>query len=265
MRRALSCVAALIAAAAFAQQKTVDVVPVNCVVIVGNQTTYPEDEDGSFVATNVPSANPLRAQLTCTEADGGLTGAVTEQFGSTPGGIVAAGPFGPRQPLPPLPDHLVVTPDHLVLTVGESARLEVQSIGPSGFADPVTALATFRSGSPAVKVEGTGRVTGMAAGEALIGISLLGRVKVITATVVGSLDQPHSFTYVPDQRCVELKSLKLYLQRFRNEGIFYEMVINRIMDDFAAACRPRRLTVVGAFTPRGGITTTVTCRYEAAR
>ena len=73
-----------------------------------------------------------------------------------------------------------------------------------------------------------------------------------------------TFTYTPDKLCVELKSLKLYLQRFRNEGIFYENVINRLLDDFVAACQPRRLTVVGAFTPRGGISTTVTCVHEAA-
>ena len=69
--------------------------------------------------------------------------------------------------------------------------------------------------------------------------------------------------YVPDQKCVELKSLKLYLQRFRNQGIFYENVVNRLLDDFVKACQPRRLKVIGAFTPRGGITTTVTCEYSA--
>jgi 7-cyano-7-deazaguanine reductase len=72
-----------------------------------------------------------------------------------------------------------------------------------------------------------------------------------------------TFTYSPAQWCVELKSLKLYLQRFRNEGIFYENVINRILDDFVQACQPRRLKVVGVFTPRGGIGTTVTCVHEA--
>ena len=72
-----------------------------------------------------------------------------------------------------------------------------------------------------------------------------------------------TFSYVPDQQCVELKSLKLYLQRFRNQGIFYESVVNRLLDDFVKACRPRRCKVVGAFTPRGGITTTVTCTHEA--
>jgi 7-cyano-7-deazaguanine reductase len=73
-----------------------------------------------------------------------------------------------------------------------------------------------------------------------------------------------TFTYVPAERCVELKSLKLYLQRYRNEGIYYEAVVNRLLDDFVTACRPRRCRVVGAFTPRGGITTTVTAVFEAA-
>jgi 7-cyano-7-deazaguanine reductase len=71
-----------------------------------------------------------------------------------------------------------------------------------------------------------------------------------------------TFRYVPAGRCVELKSLKLYLQRYRDQGAFYETVVNRILDDFVAVSRPRSCTLVGAFTPRGGITTTVTCRYE---
>jgi 7-cyano-7-deazaguanine reductase len=74
-----------------------------------------------------------------------------------------------------------------------------------------------------------------------------------------------TFTYVPGQLCVELKSLKLYLQRYRNQGAFYETVVNRLLDDFVTACRPRRCRVVGAFTPRGGITTTVTCQHEAEK
>lgn len=73
-----------------------------------------------------------------------------------------------------------------------------------------------------------------------------------------------TFTYVPAGRCVELKSLKLYLQRYRDQGAFYEAVVNRILDDFVAVGQPRRCTLVGAFTPRGGITTSVTCRYEGA-
>ena len=72
-----------------------------------------------------------------------------------------------------------------------------------------------------------------------------------------------TFTYCPAKLCVELKSLKLYLQSFRNVGIFYETVVNRLLDDFVAACQPRRCQVKGSFTPRGGITTSVTCEYEA--
>ena len=71
-----------------------------------------------------------------------------------------------------------------------------------------------------------------------------------------------TFTYTPDAKCVELKSLKVYLQRFRNEGIFYEHVANRILDDLVAVVEPRRMTLVAAFTPRGGITTNVTVTYE---
>jgi len=71
-----------------------------------------------------------------------------------------------------------------------------------------------------------------------------------------------TFTYVPDRLCVELKSLKLYLQKFRNEGIFYENVTNRILDDVATLLSPRQMTLVAAFTARGGITTTVTVRFE---
>ena len=67
-----------------------------------------------------------------------------------------------------------------------------------------------------------------------------------------------TFTYTPAAHCVELKSLKLYLQRYRNQGVFYEHVVNQLLDHFVAACRPRRCRVVGAFTPRGGITTSVT-------
>jgi 7-cyano-7-deazaguanine reductase len=67
--------------------------------------------------------------------------------------------------------------------------------------------------------------------------------------------------YVPDARCVELKSLKLYLQQYRNEGIFYEHVTNRILDDLVAVVEPRRMTLVAAFTARGGITTTVTAAF----
>lgn len=72
-----------------------------------------------------------------------------------------------------------------------------------------------------------------------------------------------TYTYTPAAACVELKSLKLYLQRFRNQGIYYEQVTNRLLDDFVAACRPVRCRVVSRWTPRGGISTNVTCEYAA--
>jgi 7-cyano-7-deazaguanine reductase len=72
-----------------------------------------------------------------------------------------------------------------------------------------------------------------------------------------------SITYIPGLKCVELKSLKLYLQKFRNEGIFYEHVTNRILDDLVAMVEPRWMQLVAAFTPRGGITTKVTAEFEA--
>ena len=71
--------------------------------------------------------------------------------------------------------------------------------------------------------------------------------------------------YVPDRVCMELKSLKLYLQQFRNEGIFYEHATNRILDDLVATVQPRHMTIEAAFTPRGGIRTTVTAVFESTR
>jgi 7-cyano-7-deazaguanine reductase len=70
-----------------------------------------------------------------------------------------------------------------------------------------------------------------------------------------------TITYVPDELCIELKSLKFYMQAFRNMGIFYENVTNRILEDIVAACKPRRCVVEAAFTPRGGISTTVRVEY----
>ena len=67
--------------------------------------------------------------------------------------------------------------------------------------------------------------------------------------------------YVPDRLCVELKSLKLYLWSFREEGHFHEAVTNRILDDLVAAAAPRHMTVVGDFMVRGGIHTVVTAEY----
>lgn len=69
------------------------------------------------------------------------------------------------------------------------------------------------------------------------------------------------FTYIPDKVCVELKSLKFYLQAYRNEGIFYEAVTNRIMDDFVAVTKPRKATVESIWTPRGGLNSNVLIHY----
>ena len=71
--------------------------------------------------------------------------------------------------------------------------------------------------------------------------------------------------YVADRMCVELKSLKLYLQSYRNDGIFYEDVVNRILDDLVAVLDPRRMTIVGAFAPRGGIHSTITAEHAPPR
>ena len=69
--------------------------------------------------------------------------------------------------------------------------------------------------------------------------------------------------YVPDRLCIELKALKYYMLEYRNRGIFYEAATNQILDDLVAACQPRWMTVVGAFTARGGITTKVETKYHA--
>ena len=68
--------------------------------------------------------------------------------------------------------------------------------------------------------------------------------------------------YVPDALCVELKSLKFYLQGFRDVGVFYEDVVNRILDDLVAALAPRQMTVLGRFSPRGGMQSTVRAEHH---
>ncbi len=73
-----------------------------------------------------------------------------------------------------------------------------------------------------------------------------------------------TYRYTPGELCVELKSLKLYLQRYRNQGIYYEAVTNQLLDDFVAACQPVRCEVTSRWTPRGGVTTNVTCVHDAS-
>ena len=70
--------------------------------------------------------------------------------------------------------------------------------------------------------------------------------------------------YVPADTCVELKSFKLWLQTYRDKGIFYEAATNEILDTLVEALAPRRMTVSGEFTARGGISTTVRCTHEAS-
>ena len=71
--------------------------------------------------------------------------------------------------------------------------------------------------------------------------------------------------YVPDKSCVEMKSLKLYYFSYRNKGIFYESVVNTILDDLVVVLKPRRMKVVGEFAVRGGTAGTVTAKYESRR
>jgi 7-cyano-7-deazaguanine reductase len=81
--------------------------------------------------------------------------------------------------------------------------------------------------------------------------------------LTGQPDFAHiKIRYVPDRLCVELKSLKLYLWSFRNEGAFHEAVTNRILDDLVAAVKPRSAIVEGDFFVRGGIGTVVTATYR---
>jgi 7-cyano-7-deazaguanine reductase len=71
--------------------------------------------------------------------------------------------------------------------------------------------------------------------------------------------------YVPDQTCLELKSLKMYTLEFRNLGIFYENVINRFLRDVVNACNPMKATLIGEFTPRGGIQSKITANWSRER
>ncbi len=68
--------------------------------------------------------------------------------------------------------------------------------------------------------------------------------------------------YIPGDVCIELKSLKYYYLDFRNKGIFYEAVINQMLDDLVGACKPRCMRVTGNFSARGGIHSVVTCEME---
>ena len=68
--------------------------------------------------------------------------------------------------------------------------------------------------------------------------------------------------YMPGRKCIELKSLKLYIWSYRDEGVFFEEATNRILDDLVAACEPVEMTVVGTFNVRGGISHEVTAQFS---
>lgn len=72
-----------------------------------------------------------------------------------------------------------------------------------------------------------------------------------------------TITYTPAAQCIELRSLKYYLMSFRNVGIFYEHLANRIMEDLVKVCQPKRMTVVCDFTIRGGLRTSIKAEYSA--
>jgi 7-cyano-7-deazaguanine reductase len=108
------------------------------------------------------------------------------------------------------------------------------------------ALETFPNPSPARDYEIAIRCTEFTSICPRTGLPDFGEIRII---------------YTPDTLCLELKALKYYMLQFRNRGIFYEAVTNQILDDLVAVCQPRRMTVVGDFSIRGGISTVVTATY----
>jgi len=71
--------------------------------------------------------------------------------------------------------------------------------------------------------------------------------------------------YIPDKLCLELKALKYYFMDFRNKGIFYEAVVNQILDDLVAACQPRFMEIIGEFSTRGGMNSSITAIHDPQR
>ena len=69
--------------------------------------------------------------------------------------------------------------------------------------------------------------------------------------------------YIPERKCIELKSLKIYMQSYRNDGIYYEQLTHDILDDLTCACRPKWMQITSRFTPRGGITTDVRAEFKS--
>ena len=95
-------------------------------------------------------------------------------------------------------------------------------------------------------------------------------IRVITTTEEFTTVCPYSglpdfgtltIEYIPKEKVIELRSLKYYLLTFRNVGIFYEHLVNKILDDLVAACSPEQMTILVDFTPRGGLSTSVQAKY----
>jgi 7-cyano-7-deazaguanine reductase len=71
--------------------------------------------------------------------------------------------------------------------------------------------------------------------------------------------------YIPDKLCIELKSLKFYLNSYRNDGIYFESVTNKILDDLVAACKPRYMLITANFNVRGGISSVIKAKYGKSK
>jgi 7-cyano-7-deazaguanine reductase len=114
---------------------------------------------------------------------------------------------------------------------------------------PPSALETFPNPRPGRDYEITHRVVEFTSMCPKTGLPDFGQIEV---------------RYVPGERCLELKALKFYFLEYRTRGIFYEQVVNEILDDLVAACAPRRMTVTGEFSIRGGIRSVVVATHEVS-
>jgi 7-cyano-7-deazaguanine reductase len=143
-----------------------------------------------------------------------------------------------QQPQPPQPPH----PSHPPVHLGHRSVLTDAQI-----ADPRMILDTFENPRP-----GRDYQIKFVSSEFTSVCPVTGQPDFATITI----------DYVPDRLCVEMKSLKLYFFAYRNKGIFYEAIVNTILDDLVAALDPREMTVIGDFAVRGGIAGVVTARHQ---
>jgi 7-cyano-7-deazaguanine reductase len=130
----------------------------------------------------------------------------------------------------------------------DSSPTAFKSLGSTPTAQPVKELETFPNPNPERDYE----------------IQIVSPEFTCMCPVTGQPDFAEiTLRYIPDQRCVELKSYKLYLWTYRNEGTFHEAVTNQILSDIVEALQPREATVIGKFNVRGGLYTTVTATHKA--